>query len=471
MISVKRKFRFFTAVFAAAAVIFSFTGCNSDPEETVPTKTVEVTNEFGELVTDADGNPTYTEVPLETILVTGEDGSIVTDESGNPQFEYEKLPEPEQTVYKVGFVYSGPVDGSTTNYVFEAARAQIKKSLGLQTCYIENVLVADFPEAVNTLREDGCNIIVSCSQRFANSVEREAKTLNGTYYISFGGSSTSANTTCFGGELYQTAAVCGMAAAYNLDPASNKIGVIADPSEYNVYGVVDAFCLGAAEISLAQTDVRVNWAWSNSQSEIEAALDDLLSQGCDVIMSYMETDYPVRYCANEKVKLIANAPNIPELAPDNYLTGYNFNFSTHIVDKVRSIMNDNFNPTVFRGDIASGMVRLVNFGLNVKSGTETICSKYYDYIKSGSAKIFTGEIKNANGSVMVEKGQSLDASNIFDINWLVNMVRRTTSFTEIIENPVSSDFIIHRYPDEMSDAGTTAETAETEEPDIVITAE
>lgn len=467
MTALKRKITRFAAIFTAAASVFAFSGCGEEPEE-IPMKTVEVTNEFGELVTDADGNPTYTEVPLETVVVTGEDGSIVTDESGNPQFEYEKLPEPEKTVYKVGFVYSGPVEGSTTNYVFEAARAQIKKSLGLETCYIENVLVADFPEAVNVLRDDGCNIIVSCSPRFANSVEREARTLNGTYYISFGGGSSSSNTTCFGGELYQTAAVCGMAAAYNLDPNSNKIGVIADPGEYNVYGVVDAFCLGAAEITLAQTDVRVNWAWSNSPEEIEAAVDDLLSQGCDVIMSYMETDYPVRYCADKDVKLIANAANIPETAPDNYLTGFNFNFSTHIVDKVRSIMNDNFNPTVFRGDIASGMVRLVTFSLDSKVGTETICSKYYDYIKSGNAKIFTGEIKNVNGVVTVEKGQSLDASNIFEINWLVNSVRRTTSFTEINENPQSSDFLIHRFPDETE---TTAPPDTTDEPDIVVVAD
>lgn len=465
MTALKRKLRDITAVFAAVAAVFVISGC-TEPDEPPPMKTVEMTNEFGETVTDADGNTVYTEVPLETVVVTDDLGSIVTDESGNPQFEYEKLPEPEQIVYKVGFIYSGPVEGSTTNLMFEAARAQVKKSLGLESCYIENVLVADFPEAVNTLRDDGCNIIVSCSPRFANSVDREAKTLNGTTYLSFGGSGTSSNTTSFGGELYQTAAVCGMAAAYNLDPLSNKIGIVADPGEYNVYGVLDAFCLGAAEITLAQTDVRVNWAWSNSNSEIEAAVDDLIDQGCDVIMSYMESDYPVRYAAGRGVKLIANAANMPELAPDDYLTGYHFNFSTHVVDKIRSVINGNFNPTVYRGDIAAGMIRLVNYSPNCKSGTETICTKYYDYIKSGSAKIFTGEIKNANGVVTVEKGQSLDASHIFQVNWLVQSVRKTNSFTEIIEDPQSSDFVIHRLlPGETETADTTSE------PDVVVTAE
>ena len=469
MTAIRTKLKMLAAAFAAGAMIFTLTGCNTEPEEPPPMKTVTMTDEYGDLVTDADGNPAFTEVPLETILVTDDFGAIVTDESGNPQYEYEELPEPEKIVYKVGFVYSGPVEGSTTNLMFEAARAQIKKSLGLDTCYIENVLVADFPEAVEILRDAGCNIIVSTSQKFANSVDREARVLNGTTYISFGGEKTSACVTVFGGELYQTAAVTGMAAAHNT--VTNKIGIISDPGQYNVYGVLDAFCLGAAEILGAQTDVRVEWAWSNSEEEIRASVDDLIAQGCDVIMSYMESDYAVRYAAGKGVKLIANAANIPELAPDDYLTGFHFNFSTHVVDKVRSVMNDNFNPTKFMGDIGAGMIRLVEFSPAAKTGTGTICSKYYDYIKSGSAKIFTGEIKNANGIVMVEKGQSLEASNIFEINWLINTVRRTTSFTEINENPTSSDFVIKgSTAEETSETSESAETTEPAEDDVVIEA-
>ena len=465
MTAIKTRLKILAAAFAAAAMIFTLTGCNSEPEEEIPMKSVTMTDEYGDLITDADGNPAYTEVPLETILVTDDMGAIVTDESGNPQYEYEKLPEPEKIIHKVGFVYSGSVEGSTTNLMFEAARAQIKKSLGIDTCYIENVLVADFPEAVRLLQEAGCTMIVSCSHKFANSVDREARTLNGTTYISFGGEKSSSNVTCFGGELYQTAAVTGMAAAHNT--VTNKIGIIADPGEYNAYGVLDAFCLGAAEILAAQTDVRVDWAWSNNEAEIRSAVDDLITQGCDVIMSYMESDLPIRYAAGRGVKLIGNAANIPELAPDDYLTAFHFNFSTHIVDKVRSVMNDNFHPSKYAGDIASGMVRMVEFSPMSKTGTGTICSKYYNYIKSGNAKIFTGEIRNANGVVVVEKGQSLEWNNVSQINWLINTVRRTTPFTEINENPISSDFVIRG----STAAETTAESADTTEPpedDVVI---
>ncbi len=446
-----------TVLMLAASCLFIFSGCNGgEPEETeeIPTKTVVETDVDGNPVTNEKGETQYTEVPRDTVVATDENGDPKTDESGNTIYEWEVLPEEIPTVYKVGFVYSGFVKDGATNLSFENARGQIEKVLGLDTCYVENVLVSEFPEAVNVLKEAGCNIIVACSPKYANAVDKEAKSAAETYFMNFGGSKTGAYESSFGGELYQTAAVCGIAAAHNT--GSNVIGVVADPGEYNVYGVVNAFVLGAAELWGAHTDVRVNWAWSNSHSEIEAAVDDLIKQGCDVIMSYMETDYAVRYCEKKNVKVVANCYNMPEIAPQNYITGYFFNFSTFLVDEIRSVINDNYNPRVYSGDIAAGMARLVTFGTNVKEGTETIGKKLYDYIKAGNAKVFTGEIKNTEGVIMVEKGQSMTFDNIKKINWLVQGVRKTGDFTEINENRKGST-------DEIRKWQTTA-AAETQQP-------
>ena len=461
----KHKFRNIAAAFLAAACMLTFSGCGEEPEEEVPMKTVAVTDEAGNPVTDDKGETVTTEVPLETIAVTDEEGNPVTDENGEQVFEYETLPEEEKTVYKVGFVYNGFVDDGATNACFEAARAQITRSLGVETCYIENVLVADFPQAVNVLKDEGCNIIVSCNPKFANSAEKENRSSTDTFYISFGGGSSGRMMSSFGGELYQTAAVCGLAAAHNTK--SNVIGIIADPGEYNVYGVVNGFVLGAADIWSTHTDVRLNWAWSNNKTEIETAVDDLISQGCDIIMSYMESDYPVRYCANKNVKVIANCYDLPEIAPDNYITGYFFNFSTFLVDEVRSIINDNFNPRAFEGGIAAGTARLVTFGLNAETGTEDICKTLYDLIKEG-ANVYTGEIRNTDGTIMVDKGQQMTFSNILRINWLAQGVRKTGTFTEIVDDPVGSDFVVHYtdLPEPVSFVTTSSE--ETEEPEAVI---
>ena len=177
MSGIFKKIGSISALIITAACVLTFSGCSGDePEEEVPMKTVAVTDEEGNPVTDDKGEPVMTEVPLETVAVTDEEGNPVTDESGEQIFEYETLPEEEKIIYKVGFVYSGFVSDGATNGAFEVARAQIERSLGLETCYVENVLASEFPEAVNALKDDGCNIIVSCSPKYANSAFRENKT-------------------------------------------------------------------------------------------------------------------------------------------------------------------------------------------------------------------------------------------------------------------------------------------------------
>ncbi len=395
----------------AGVMLLSFSSCNNEGEE-------EVTDDpAATAATDESGNP-------------------VTDESGN------MVPaEPvEEKVYKVGFLYNNEVSDGATAAIFENARDQLEKTLAVETCFIENVLVSDIPAAVRELQDNGCNIIVSCSSKFANSIAKEAQSSADTYYISFGGDSSGPTYSSFGGELYQTANVCGIAAAYN--STSNTLGIVADPSCYNVYGVVNSYVLGAKEIMAAQTDVRLNWVWSDDEAKVEAAVDDLVTQGCDVIMCYTESDTAVKYCEEIGVKVIANSCNIPEIAPENYLTGFFFNASTFIVDTVRAIKADNYVSSVHSGGIAAGTARLIDFSDNCREGTATIGTKLYEYVKSGQAHVFTGEIKNRDYKVMVESGQKMDFSSIREIDWLILGINSVGSYTTVIESPTPSDMVI-----------------------------
>lgn len=399
-----------TAFFLSAALL-ACAGCNSEG-------TTEETSE--------------TTVPA----ATDESGNVITDEKGNPVPE-----EPEEEkIWRVGFLYNGDVDNGSTAKIFENTRAQLKRTLAVETCYIDDVLVSDIPAAVYELRENGCDIIVSCSPRFASSIEKEAKSASDTYFISFGGTSSSSNLSGLCGELYQTANVCGIAGAYNTQ--TNVLGVVADPGCYNAYAVIDSYVLGAKEIWGTQTDVRLNWVWSDNTEKIEAAIDDLVSQGSDVIMCYTENDYAPEYAASKGVKVIANSCDLPELIPDNYLTGFYFNPSTFIIDTVRSIKADVFVSSVHSGGIAAGTARLVQISGNCAEGTETIATHLYEYIKSGKAYVFTGEIKDRDGKVMIKKGQQMQSSGIIDVDWLIQGITSVGDFTTINYEPTPSELII-----------------------------
>lgn len=407
-----KKFLKGISISLAFVLIAVASGCNGEPEDTTATEDPVLT-----AVTDEEGNP-----------VTDEEGNMIAAE-----------PE-EEIVYKVGFIYNNSVNDGSTAAIFESSRDQLERAVGVETCYLENVLVSEIPSAVRNLQDNGCNIIISCSSKFANSIQKEATASPDTYYISFGGTTSGSNISCFGGELYQTAAVSGIAAAYNTD--TNKLGVLADPSSYNVYGVVNSYVLGAKEIWGAQTDVRLNWVWSDNEEKIEEAIDNLVSQGCDIVMCYTENDYAAEYCEKIGVKVIANSCNLPEIAPTQHLTGFFFNTSTFIVDTVRSIKAENFVSSVHSGGIAAGTARLVDFSANCKEGTDTISSKFYDYVKTGKAHVFTGEIKNRDYKVMVKKGQQLNFKSICEIDWLVLGINTAGDFTTVIQNPVPSDMVI-----------------------------
>lgn len=410
-----KKLKRYAALLLCASLVLSAGGCNPEEE---PAETDE-------------NDPALT-------AVTDENGVPVTDEEGNMIAD---TPE-EKTVYKVGFLYNLDVEEGSTAKIFENARMQLEKALAIETCYIDNVLVSEIPAAVYELQEYGCNIIVSCSPRFSNSIEKEAKAAGETYFINFGGSSSARNLSSFGGELYQTANVCGIAAAYNTE--TNVLGIVADPSAYNAYGVIDSYVLGAKEIWGVQTDVRLNWVWSNDHAQIEAAVDDLIEQGSDVIMCYTETDHTARYAASRGAKVVANSCDLPEMIPDRYLTGFFFNASTFLVDTIRSICAEVFISSVSEGGIAAGTARLIDFSESCREGTAEIGSKLYDYIKNGQAYPFTGEIKNRANEIMVDKGQRMSFSGIREINWLVQGITAVGDFTTVTDELTPSELVIQK---------------------------
>ena len=410
-----KKYRFLSLILAGCLI---FTGCSGgdgeDAEETTTTEPyVTVTDENGEAVTDENGE-----------VVT----SIITLE-------------PQEKVLNIGFIYPGTAGGDAVSEVFETARIQAERVLGANTCYIENVLVSQFEDATAKLVSSGCNVIVGTSSRYAHAIYDEAKANSKVYFISFGGTETSYNLANFQGEMYKTAYVSGLAAAYNSN--SNKLGVVADPSALSCYNIIDAFVLGAKDLTDDDTDVRVNWAWGNRDEENKAAIDDLVAQGCDVIFTATYSKYAVKYCETLGVKVIGISYNMPELAPENYITGCFYNVTTFLIDMLRDYRYNTYGAVTYIAGIKEGAVRLVDFNENCKEGTVEICDVLYQLCSSGSAPVFKGEIRDNLGNVKVEKGATLTGGEIITVDWLEESVTKVGDFCTPQVDPAESDLEIH----------------------------
>lgn len=375
------------------------------------------------------------------VTVTDENGAAVTDEKGEPVTSVVGE-EPKELELNIGFIYSGSAEGNASSEIFEAARGEAERVLSAKTYYIENVLVSQFEQATAALVENGCNVIVSTDVRFANAVYDEAQANKKVQFVSFGGTKALGNLACFQGEMYKTSYVCGLAAAYNSD--SNILGVVADPSVLSVYSVIDGFALGAKELTKDRTDMRVNWAWGNKDSETKEAVDNLISQGCDVIFAATYSRYAVEYCELKGVKVIGMAYNMPELAPEQYITGCFSNLNIFLLDVLRSFRYDTDPVGVYRGGIKEGAVRVVEVSEKSKEGTKDITDKLYEVCLENKALVFSGEIKDSNGEIRVAKGKTLDQEQICSINWLESSVKSENYYTQPNTQPVASDLVIHQ---------------------------
>lgn len=434
--------------FILAGCLF-FTGCSGGGEEEPETTTDEYTYVT---VTDDEGNP-----------VTDSDGSVVT--SIVPK-------EPKEVELVVGFIYPGSVykdpdkpelgsDDASTEY-FEDARQEIKRVLGAKTCYVENVLVGQVEAATAALVQHGCNVIVGASMKYASAIREEATANSKVHFISFGGGAGPGNLSVFQGETYLGSFVCGLAAAYNSD--SNILGVVADPAVLSVHSLINGYIEGAKNLIKDDTDVRVNWANGSHDDETKEAIDNLVSQGCDVIFTATYSNFAIEYCELLGVKVIGMSYRTPELAPDNYIMGTFCNLRLFLIDALRSIRYTSAIVGIYEGGVKEGAVRVVAVSEKAKEGTKEITDALYKLCSEGNAVIFEGEMKDSDGNIVIKKGETLDASKIRGIEWLEESVKNQNNYCQPILNPSESDLIIHSdYSNASSEEGTdTAEPEVTE---------
>ncbi len=430
MKNIKKRF---LSLFLAGCMIITGTGCAGDG--------------------DAE-NSEATTANTDYVTVTDENGEAVTDDSG--QVVTSSLTElPPELELKVGFIYSGTAGGDSASEVFESARAEIERSLnGAKTCYVENVLISQFADATAELVNAGCNVVVSTSNRFANVIYEEAEANNKVYFISFGGERTRSNLAVFQGEMYKGSYVCGLAAAFNSD--SNILGIVADPSVMSVYNIVDGYIQGTKELNdKTHPDVRLNWAWGYSDEENKQAIDDLVSQGCDVIFTATYSKFAVQYCEELGVKVIGLAHNMPELAPNTYLSGCYYYLSIFLIDQLRNVRYAMGKvPSVYMGGVREKAVRVIDFSETCREGTVEICDVLYQLAFEEKTLIFTGEVKDTDGVVKIEKGATLNADEIIGIDWIADNVSVEKNFCSPQLDPVGSNLIVYESDFGVGEANT-----------------
>lgn len=370
---------------------------------------------------------------LITLCACSGDGG--TSSGDNSSLPYEKT----EGEAKVGYIYDRPVSADNYTYMFEKSRRDLEIALEVETCYVDNVTVSAFEDAVKALKNEGCNIIISAYNGFANAAYSVAKKDKEIYILSYGGSSSLSNLTCFQPKMYEPAYIGGTVAAWN--SSTHKIGIVCDDNMYQSFAVMAAFVFGVQEIYKAnETDVRIVYA--NTNEETEAGVNKLVSENCDVLFFYQPSDYGMYYCDSLGVKSVGFTTDVEYSAKNKGLMGYYLNWATFITDTVRTCMYDNYESEVYVGGFKEAFVKVTDYTDKCKDETDTIADTLYEYVRNGQAKIFVGEIRDNNKIARVGNNKTLSHKEILEVDYLVYGVLGAENLIKPVENPPVPDMVV-----------------------------
>lgn len=367
-------------------------------------------------------------------------GSTESDSSGTAEGTAEATEEARPAA-KIGFIYNGSVDGEGFTADCNRQRIAAEQYTNVESEYIDNVNVGDFEKAVKMLVDDGCTHIVSGSPVFSHTINPVSQDYMNINFIDYGSSMRSVNIFAYTESIYQAAYVAGMAAAYNSE--SEKVGIVVDPAMLYTVQVTDAAQLGA---QLVYSTAQTVYATARADSEIHSAVDALVKKGCDVIISYTASAETVKYCNSKGIKVIGSLDHREDASEYSSMLMYFYSCrDSFYLAQYKAMEQDSWQPESYLGSVGNGVIRISDALPSAKDGTQDIMNKLIPKVASGSAYIFSGQLKDVNGSIKQREGVSMSTSDILSLSWYVEGVDLSLdTFIVSKDNPDSVELVIKK---------------------------
>ena len=349
---------------------------------------------------------------------TGDDSSSESsDVSGS---------EDEQTkIHKVGYIFRESVsDGGFAAQICEQRERASNRS-SVDTCYVDNVPLTDFENAVKTLSDAGCTDIISCSPAYANVLETVARKYLDLNFISFGSLDGGINVSTYSESMYQGAYVSGLVANFN--SKTKKIGVVADPGLTSTVAVINAVELGS-QIN-QDGGATVYAAGAKSDSEIEQAVDALIDEGCDVIVCYTNSGHSADYCQKKGVRFIGCLDyNGREKDYSNMLMYFYCQRDSYFLAQFKSMKLGTWETMSYIGDMSNDIVNVSSALDAADDGSQELRDALAPYVTSGAALVFKGPLKDTNENVKYLENEVMSDYEIAGMNWYVHGVKVIDDF-------------------------------------------
>lgn len=340
-----------------------------------------------------------------------------SDVSGSEDNKYE--------IHKVGYIFRESVsDGGFAAQMCEQRERASNRS-SVETCYIDNVTLTDFEDAVKKLSDAGCTDIVSCSPTYANVLNSVAKKYLDLNFISFGSLNGGINVSSYSESPYQGAYVAGLAANFN--SKAKKIGVVADTGLPGAVAVINAVELGS-QIN-QDGGARVYAAGAVEDNEIEQAINALVGKGCDVIVCYTNSEHSADYCQQKGIQFIGCLDySGREKEFSNMLMYFYCQRDSYFLAQFKSMKLGTWETDSYIGDMSNDIVNVSPALNDAADGTQQLRDALVPYVTSGAAPVFKGPLKDTSGAVKYLETDMMTDYEIAAMNWYVQGVEIVGDF-------------------------------------------
>ena len=335
-----------------------------------------------------------------------------------------------QSPITVGVIYVGPRDDFGYNQAHAQAAAELKKMAGVKVVEEENVPETQAVQKTmqGMISQDGATLVIPTSfGYFDPHILAVAPKNEKIRFAHCGGLWNEAkhpkNVGSFFGYIDEAQYLNGVIAGHM--SKSKKLGFIAAKPIPQVLRNINAFTMGARSVDpKITTTVIFTGDWSLPVKEAEAT-NSLADQGIDVFTMHVDGPKVIVETAAKRGKMVCGYhASQAKLAPNAYLTGAEWNWLTAYTTIIEAARSGKPHPNFVRGGLKDGFVKSSPYGSAVSEGARKNAEAVRAKMMAGSFDIFSGELKDNTGKVVIPKGKTFKQTDIEleSMNYLVEGV-------------------------------------------------